>query len=116
MKTSMERILIVDDDSKINTMMREALEKEGFACGQAFSGTEATLLLAAENFDLVLPDLTLPGKSGEITVTLPQGMKATVAQPVNLRGEGEGCPIPVKDGKFSFELNVWAPRSFTLGG
>ena len=56
------------------------------------------------------------GKGGEITVTLPQGMKATVAQPVNLRGEGEGCPIPVKDGKFSFELNAWAPRSFTLGG
>ncbi len=56
------------------------------------------------------------GKGGEITVTLPQGMKATVAQPVNLRGEGEGCPIPVKDGKFSFELNAWAPRSFTLDG
>ena len=56
------------------------------------------------------------GKGGEITVTLPQGMKATVAQPVNLRGEGEGSPIPVKDGKFSFELNAWAPRSFTLDG
>ena len=56
------------------------------------------------------------GKGGDIMVTLPPGMKATTAQPVNLRGEVEGSPIPVKDGKFSFELNAWAPRSFTLGG
>ena len=75
----MERILIVDDDSSINTMMREALEKEGFSCGQAFSGSEAVLLLQAESFDLILLDLMLPGKSGE---TVLQEIRKKGALPV----------------------------------
>ena len=61
----MERILIVDDDNSINLMMKEALEREGFACGQAYSGSECILMLRVEHYDLVLLDLALPGKTGE---------------------------------------------------
>ena len=43
----MEHILIVEDDVNINQLLKEALEKEGYLCTQAFSGTEA--LLAAEH-------------------------------------------------------------------
>ncbi len=56
------------------------------------------------------------GKGGAITVTLPKGMKATSARPVNLRGERAGEPIAIKDGKFSFDLGAWAPKSFILFG
>ena len=56
------------------------------------------------------------GKGGTITVTLPKGMKATSARPVNLRGEPAGEPIAIKDGKFSFDLGAWAPKSFILFG
>ena len=56
------------------------------------------------------------GKAGEITVTLPKGLKATSAQPVNLRGEPTGKPIAIKDGTFSFVLSAWAPKSFVLSG
>lgn len=61
----MDRILIVDDDNSINLMMKEALEREGFACGQAYSGSECILRLQMEHYDLVLLDLALPGKTGE---------------------------------------------------
>ncbi len=61
----MERILIVDDDNSINLMMKEALEREDFACGQAYSGSECILRLQMEHYDLVLLDLALPGKTGE---------------------------------------------------
>ena len=54
------------------------------------------------------------GKGGDITVTLPLGMKVATAQPVNLRGERTGEPISVTSGGFSFELSSWAPRSFIL--
>ena len=56
------------------------------------------------------------GKAGDITVTLPKGLKATSAQPVNLRGEPIGEPIAIKDGTFSFDLGAWAPKSFVLSG
>lgn len=62
----MERyILIVEDDTSINNLLKEAIEKENFICEQAFSGTEAKLLLDMKEYTLVLLDLMLPGISGE---------------------------------------------------
>lgn len=61
----MNKILIVDDDTAINNMLKETLEKNGYACMQAFSGTEAMLLLNQGKYDLMLLDLMLPGISGE---------------------------------------------------
>ncbi len=58
------KILIVEDDNSINNMIRDALEAEGYACMQAFSGTEGVLLLRDEP-DLVILDLMLPGMSGD---------------------------------------------------
>ena len=60
-----ERILIIDDDTNINNLLKEALEKAGYECSQAFSGTEARLLMKMEDYDLVLLDLMLPGIPGE---------------------------------------------------
>lgn len=61
----MQKILIVEDDTNINNLLKEALEKEGYVCEQAFSGTEARTLLKMEAFVLVLLDLMLPGIPGE---------------------------------------------------
>lgn len=61
----MSRILIIEDDSSINSLLQEALQKEGFFCTQAFSGTEGKLLLERDSFDLILLDLMLPGLTGE---------------------------------------------------
>ncbi len=61
----MGSILIVEDDVNINELLKEALGKEGYSCTQAFSGTEAEMLLEKEEYVLVLLDLMLPGMSGE---------------------------------------------------
>ena len=41
----MPNILIVEDDININNLLCEVLMKAGYTCEQAFSGTEAKLLL-----------------------------------------------------------------------
>lgn len=61
----MNKILIVEDEPQINKMIQILLSKNGYDSLQAFSGTEAILLLEKEEFDLVLLDLMLPGLSGE---------------------------------------------------
>lgn len=60
-----KKILIVEDDTDINNLLFTALKKEGYVAVQAFSGTEAKMLLKMESFALVLLDLMLPGISGE---------------------------------------------------
>lgn len=62
----MHTILVVEDDVSINELLKEALEKEGYTCIQAFSGTEAKLQLEKNNnYSVVLLDLMLPGMPGE---------------------------------------------------
>ena len=63
----MPNILIVEDDININNLLYEVLTKSGYECEQAFSGTEAKLLLDIKEkaYTLVLLDLMLPGASGE---------------------------------------------------
>lgn len=65
------RILVVEDDNDINDVIATSLVRAGYECAQAFSGSEAQLLLKAAAaageapFDLVITDLMLPGASGE---------------------------------------------------
>ena len=60
-----KNILIAEDDLNINNLLKETLEREGYVCIQAFSGTEALLQLERTDAALVLLDLMLPGMSGE---------------------------------------------------
>ena len=80
----MSTILIVEDDVNINEMLKVALQKEGYSCIQAFSGTEGRLVLSQEEPDLVLLDLMLPGMSGE---TLSGG------DPADKAGGTGHCPV-----------------------
>ena len=66
----MKKILIIEDDTDINNLITEALEKAGYACTQAFSGTEGLLYIEKDAFSLVILDLMLPGKNGESLLPL----------------------------------------------
>lgn len=61
----MNKVLVVEDDSEINKILKILLMKNGYEVVSAFSGTEALLLLEKESFNLILLDLMLPGLSGE---------------------------------------------------
>ena len=61
----MFRILVVDDDIHISNLLTEVLTREGYTVDNAFSGTEALLVLSGNKPDLILLDLMLPGLCGE---------------------------------------------------
>jgi DNA-binding response OmpR family regulator len=67
---SNENILVVDDEVRINTFIREMLSNFGYRAEAAISGEEALAILrgqtpqAGQTFDLVLLDIMLPGIDG----------------------------------------------------
>lgn len=61
----MNRVLIVEDDTDINHLLYKILKKHDYEPEQAFSGTEARLMLKMNVYDFVLMDLMLPGMNGE---------------------------------------------------
>lgn len=58
------KILVIEDNSDINQMLKELLEEASHEAVPAFSGTEGLLLFQQHPVDLVLLDIMLPGKSG----------------------------------------------------
>lgn len=74
----MKNILIVEDDIEIHNLIKEILEKEQYKVLNAYSGTEAILLLEKEKIDLILLDLMLPGLNGEEIVKRVKGIPIIV--------------------------------------
>ncbi|MDY4040535.1 MAG: response regulator transcription factor [Collinsella sp.] len=76
------RALIIEDDADINQIVATRLARAGMTCTQAFSGTEAKLVLdAAEGararFSVIVCDLMLPGLTGEELISLIRARDAS---------------------------------------
>ncbi len=60
----MVRILIVDDERPIATLIKMSLSKAGYSCTCVYDGLAAADILEKEPFDLILLDIMLPGATG----------------------------------------------------
>src|SRR3989475_4497722 len=58
------RILVVEDEAKVARALQEGLEREEYDVVVADTGEEGFYLVSAEEFDLVILDLMLPGRNG----------------------------------------------------
>lgn len=58
------RILVVDDEPSMREFLSICLSRAGHRCSTAESGAAALALLDAQEFDLVVTDLTMPGIDG----------------------------------------------------
>lgn len=63
-EAEMKRILLVEDDVELNNMLATVLGHQ-FKITQAFSGSEGLLQIGMSEFDLIILDMMLPGKTGE---------------------------------------------------
>lgn len=59
-----KKVLIVEDDSFLQGLMTNKLEKSGFDTTTASNGEEAVTAIATKKFDIILLDLMLPDISG----------------------------------------------------
>jgi two-component system phosphate regulon response regulator OmpR len=57
-------LLVVDDDTRIRTLLRQFLSGNGYRVTVAASAAEARRKLAGLDFDLIVLDVMMPGESG----------------------------------------------------
>ena len=63
-KNAAVKILLVEDDKKIATMVKRGLEAEGFSVEVALDGTGGLWLATEGSYDLIILDILLPGRNG----------------------------------------------------
>ena len=78
-ENTMHRLLIVDDDNDIRTLLAEQLGRAGYQVSTAADGTAMRQLLDREHVDLIVLDLNLPREDG---LTLCRDLRARSNTPV----------------------------------
>src|SRR5687768_4991706 len=58
------RILIVEDDRKVGSFLSKGLREEGYTVDLATDGVDGGMKARVYDYDLLLLDVMLPGKSG----------------------------------------------------
>lgn len=64
----MKRVLVVEDDGEIRTLLKNYLQENGFEVVEAKDGRVASQLIEEEHYDIILMDMMLPYKSGDILI------------------------------------------------
>jgi two-component system OmpR family response regulator len=77
--TTMQRLLIVDDDNDIRQLLAEQLGRAGYQVSTASDGQGMRQVLEREHVDLIVLDLNLPREDG---LTLCRDLRARSATPV----------------------------------
>ncbi|NLZ47034.1 MAG: response regulator transcription factor [Clostridiales bacterium] len=95
----MAKILVVDDEAKIRTVVREYAEYEGYEVGEAEDGMQAVEMAKANNYDIIIMDIMMPRLDG---FSACKEIRKTLKTPViMLSARGEEY-----DKLFGFELGI----------
>ena len=62
------RILLVDDDDPLRSVLAQALKQQGYAVQEAANGKEALDLYDRQGADIVILDVVMPEKEGLETI------------------------------------------------
>lgn len=126
----MQKILLVEDDPFLSSLLKNRLQKEGFEVIYARDGEEAISLLRTTQVQLVLLDIILPKRSGfevmedirvdgqikDKNANLPIIVISNLGQPEDIeKGRALGAIEYFVKAKTSIDDLVARVRDFVLG-
>ena len=76
-----EKILVIDDESRMRKLVVEALASEGYAVVEASNGREGVALAGRETPDLIVCDITMPEMNGHRVLQTLRDQPATAQIP-----------------------------------
>ena len=95
----MAKILVVDDEAKIRTIIKEYAEFEGYETAEAADGMEAVEMVKSEDFDIIVMDIMMPRLDGYSACKEIQKIKKIPVIMLSARGEEY-------DKLFGFEIGI----------
>ncbi|QQZ10988.1 response regulator [Heyndrickxia vini] len=108
------KILVVDDEDRIRRLLKMYLERENYYIEEAGDG-ETALLKALENdYDCILLDLMMPGKSGIEVCKELRDKKATPVIMLTAKGEEANRVEGFEVGTDDYIVKPFSPREVVL--
>src|ERR1700760_3939008 len=104
------RILIVEDEARIRAFLARAFEAEGFGVDVVGDGEQGLARALTGNYDLVILDLLLPGRSG---LDAPRGFASERSAPPPLILSGRSA-LPIKLRSFELGAVDYVAKPFSL--
>ena len=71
----MKKVLIVEDDREIRSLLKNFLLENEFEVAEAKDGNAASTLIAEEEYSIILMDMMLPYKSGDVLIKELRSLK-----------------------------------------
>jgi DNA-binding NtrC family response regulator len=99
----MTSVLIVDDDSNLLKILEELLVRENFEVETANDVDKAVKILGKRDFDLILTDLMMPGKSGiDLLAICKEKIPTVPVIMLTAYGNIEAAVSAIKNGAYDF--------------
>jgi DNA-binding response OmpR family regulator len=107
-------VLVVEDERKLRELLRDYLERGGFAVYTAGSGAEALTVMGRCELDLVVLDLGLPDVSGEEVLREFRGLSDVPVLVLTARASEEARIHGFEIGADDYLTKPFSPRELVL--
>jgi DNA-binding response OmpR family regulator len=104
------RVLIIDDDRELCTLLSDFLLLEGFACLARHDGAEAVRHLREEQYDAIILDIMLPGMQGLDVLRKLREFSSTPILMLTARGEDTDRIVGLEMGADDYLAKPCNPR------
>ncbi|PTY78646.1 DNA-binding response regulator [Heyndrickxia sporothermodurans] len=108
------KILVVDDEDRIRRLLKMYLERENYYIEEAGDGESALQMALEHDYDCILLDLMMPGKSGIEVCKELREKKATPVIMLTAKGEEANRVEGFEVGTDDYIVKPFSPREVVL--
>ncbi len=107
------RVMLVDDDVELVELLRDYLEREGFAVTQAHDGAAGVAAALSGTHDIVVLDVMMPGLTGIQALAMIRSKSAVPVIMLTARGDDADRIVGLELGADDYVPKPCTPRELT---